>query len=688
MQLEAITDKVVETDTIEKQSLLVVKPNSSKNVSVNRTGEPIHQRTSCASTSIVPTGAAQSASIKLRDYQQVAIAQVYAFFRTGIKAVLLYAPTGAGKTVLAAKMIVDAVKKGRRVLFLVHRAKLVKQTVKTLLSQGIEPSVIWAGWDELPDYSRFVQVAMVQTLQNRELPPDIGLVIADEVHTTAFYKLYSEKVVPTYGGNILALSKCFFVGLSASPWRTKATEGYCHLFQALVRAPYPQELIDMGYLVRSRQFGYDGLIDFKKLDTSGNGDFTQKSMESVCTPVYNREVVKRYQEICPERKAIVFCAGVNQALDITAKFRASGITAECIIEATPEKERDAIFERFQDGTTHILISVNVLCEGFDEPTVEAVLLARPTKSRALLVQMCGRGLRLSQGKENCYFLDFAENFKRLGLHTKRFTTPLCPRGSKETAKEEESIELKTCPNCGEIIPAMLGVCPNCGYIFPKKIKIAPPPRPFGEILSPEQEKQAKYLRKYLYNAYWKEKQGILEIEANFSKRFKYQIPNSWCMDAIFQGDTKLMLYHQQLYIRFLRQECSHKDDRFSKDWIRLMMYREFGDQSNPDYQPWWSILGLSRPIKDIEEIKFLYRNKCEYYANTTYGRDMLELLSLAMCEALDREIRPGVVVTWTKCPGYLEWMQPFRVIRVDVQEEQAEIEGIHHKVPISQLLAA
>lgn len=671
MQLEAITDLVVSVPIISRQSLQVGQPNSEIPVSVNPTGEAIPQRD----------------SIKLRDYQQVAIAQVYAFFRTGIKAVLLYAPTGAGKTVLAAKMIVDAVKKGRRVLFLVHRAKLVKQTVKTLHRHGIEPSVIWAGWHQLPDYSKLVQVAMVQTLQNRELPPDIGLVIADEVHTTAFYKLYSEKVVPTYGGNILAISKCFFVGLSASPWRTKATEGYCHLFQAIVRAPYPQELILMGYLVRSRQFGYDGLIDFKKLDTGGNGDFTQKSMESVCTEVYNDEVVLRYLEICPERKAIVFCAGVKQALDITAKFRARGKRAECIIEATPEKERDAIFERFHDSTTHILISVNVLCEGFDEPTVGAVMLARPTKSRALLVQMCGRGLRLSQGKSDCYFLDFAENFKRLGLHTKRFTTPLCPRGSREVVKEEE-IELKTCPSCGEIIPAMLGVCPNCGYIFPQKAKNPPPPRPFGEILSPEQEKQAKYLRKYFYNAYWKEKKGLLDVDATFSKRFGYQLPNSWCMDAIFQGDTSLMRYHQQLYIRFLRLECSNTDNHSNTEWIKLMMYREFGSKPNLGYQPWWSILGIPRPIKDLEEIKLLYRKACELYANSTYGREMLELLSLAMCEALDMTIKPGVVVTWTDCPGYLEWMQPFRVIRVDALTEQAEIEGIHHRVPISQLLVA
>jgi superfamily II DNA or RNA helicase len=125
-------------------------------------------------------------AIKLRDYQQQAIAEVYAFFRSGIKAVLLSAPTGSGKTAIATKMIVDAVqsdRSDRRVLFLVHRAKLLKQTVLALRANGINPSVIWTDSEELPDYSRPVQVAMMQTLQNRELP-------LNRLKLTAFAILY------------------------------------------------------------------------------------------------------------------------------------------------------------------------------------------------------------------------------------------------------------------------------------------------------------------------------------------------------------------------------------------------------------------------------------------------------------------------------------------------------------------
>ncbi|GAX45197.1 putative helicase [Tolypothrix sp. NIES-4075] len=383
-----------------------------------------------------------------------------------------------------------------------------------------------------------------------------------------------------------------------------------------------------------------------------------------------------------------FLEAVNQALDITSKFHFCGITAESIIESTPEKERDAIFERFKLGETHILISVNVLCEGFDEPSVEAVLLARPTKSRALLVQMCGRGLRLNDGKDDCYFLDFGENFKRLGLHTKRFVTPLCPRGAIAKNFPEEVLELKTCPNCGELIPAVLDVCPICGYIFPKRAKSPPLPQPFGEILSPEQKTQARYLRKYLYNAYWNDKKPIADADADFIKRFGYTPPSEWCKDAIFQGESSMMRYHQQLYIRFLRNCCSDVDNRDSSEWIKLMMYREFGEKSDPVYRPWWKIFGLERAINDFEEIKFLYGSKCEYHANYTFGREMLELLSLAIREALDFCIKPGIQVTWTDCPGYLEWMQPFKVARVDTLARLVELEGIHHPVPISELSAA
>ena len=161
----------------------------------------------------------------MRPYQKAVVKQAYQFYRGGLRSVLLYAPTGAGKTAIASHIIADAVGRGKRALFLCHRTKLISQTANTLqLHYGIESGIIWA--DTPPNPTAPVQIAMVQSIQNRELPPDINLVVIDEAHTTAYFKIIT-KIFHHYGGGILPLSNCYFLGLSATPWRTKRKEGYC-----------------------------------------------------------------------------------------------------------------------------------------------------------------------------------------------------------------------------------------------------------------------------------------------------------------------------------------------------------------------------------------------------------------------------------------------------------------------------
>jgi superfamily II DNA or RNA helicase len=217
-----------------------------------------------------------SQDLTLRPYQSEVISQVYDKFNSGKISILLYAPTGAGKTIIAAKIIADWENQGKRVLFLVHRGKLVHQTREKLSTYfGIEPSVIWRDFFQ-PDYAKRVQIAMLQTLQNRELPPDIDLVILNEAHTGSYYKIW-QKIMLCYSGGVVALSKTKFLGLSASPWRSKTDQGYCQFFQTVIRAPNPKELIEMGHLCRARQFGYTGLIDESKLRVV-DGEFIENSM--------------------------------------------------------------------------------------------------------------------------------------------------------------------------------------------------------------------------------------------------------------------------------------------------------------------------------------------------------------------------------------------------------------------------
>ena len=511
----------------------------------------------------------KKSEIKLRDYQEKVLGEVYQHFQNKKKRVLLYAPTGAGKTVIASKIISDYVQQGKRVLFLVHRGKLVKQTCKTLDKfYGIDASVIWAQYAK-PDYTKSVQVAMLQTIRNRELPPDIDLVILDEAHTASYFKVWS-RILDTYAGKIWCLNqKVDFLGLSASPWRSKVKESYCQYFDEVVKAPYPSELIEKGHLSRARQFTYTNLIDESKLK-SKDGEFTQSSMASVCDAAFNSEVVKIYLDKTTDtnRKPIAFCASVKQAQDLAHQFEQCGIVAKCIVGDTPENERDQIFDDFTNNRTQLISSVGVLCEGFDEPSVNAILICRPIKSRALWVQICGRGLRVMIGKEDCWFFDYCGNIKRNGMPTQSFQIKLCPQVN------DEQLEItKTCPNCESEILKFLAVCPHCGFEFVSlgKLKGKKLSRKFEEVLTPVQREQVNYLKTVALNSY--NQQLNIKVEQKFKDKYGFDAPLDW-FDGLLFGyvDDKFMGWKQsvQLYWRFLLNVDPHNNSL-----IKYRIEREF-----------------------------------------------------------------------------------------------------------------
>ncbi len=568
----------------------------------------------------------------LRDYQVQVIKETYQCFRDGVRSLLIYAPTGAGKTAIACKMIADAVSKGRRVVFCVHRVKLIKQTQKTLQKYfGIESAIIWG--NHPIDYDNPVQIAMVQTLQHRELPSDIGVVIVDEAHTTSYYKV-CKRLLDTYSGGITVLSKCFFIGLSASPWRAKSTEGFCQFFQTVVRAPYPQQLIESGYLCNARQFGYNGLIDYSKLDTDSSGDYTLKSMQGVCTPAFNQDVVKKYLELCPTRKAIAFCASVSQAQDLANKFCNAGIVTAFIVANTSESEREEIFDKFARGEIQIITSMGVLCEGFDEPSVEAVILARPTRSRALLVQMCGRGLRLHSGKPDCWFVDFCENIYRLGHPTAEYEISLCPSFNKKPVSVDFENQVKECPYCHALVPQMAKICPHCGRELIEPAILEPKPSelpPFGEILTQSQRRQAKYYRK-LIKAAFDEKSSRAEVEEQFGKKYKYFPPTQWGQHSVFSNTSKLLEYNKQIYLRYLLQQSESTNNKVTS-WTIKMMQAEFGlIEDNITVKQWWEFFFVSSPFFSKSEMDEAYRCAVQKYQFSTNVYDILMQLNLGYNE--------------------------------------------------------
>lgn len=561
----------------------------------------------------------ERAELSLRAYQKEAIAAIYSRYRAGCKSVLFVGATGCGKTAIASQIISDVTSRDCRVLFICHRGKLIRQTQQTLEKFfSIEPGIVWA--DNPTDYSLPVQIGTIQTLQNRKLPPDIGLVIFDEAHTVAWF-VAIQKIISHYSQGILALSKCRFLGLTATPWRSKQKEGFCHLFDGLVHNFDPCDLTKQGFLARPRIFGYGGLIDFSQLDSSG-GDYTTSSMQKQLDIKYNQEVVEKYLEMCPDRKAIAFCSGKEQAASLAEQFNAVGITAETVIGDTPDDERERIYYRLKAGQTQVVSSVGVLCEGFDEASISCVLIARPTKSVALLIQMSGRGLRLHEGKEDCYILDFGECFQRLKIHlSDRLPVSLCP-----SLKDTGEPLTKSCPQCNALIPKSARICPECGYEFPPEEgggKITPEGEApiFGEILSSEQREQCRYLVSQRKRAYTVESNPA-KVGWMFYQKFGFFPPKEWYRHSCLRDIHKTPELAKMLFVDFLRKV----NPKAHSAWIKEQLALEFGDRISAEIETWWQYFDLP-PTANWSEVKQAYQ-KCwqALEASKSSANEDLEIL--------------------------------------------------------------
>ncbi len=493
--------------------------------------------------------------MQLRDYQQDVIRTIYQHFRDGKRRCLTFAPTGAGKSVLIAKIVADALLKKRRVLILVHRKKLASQLAETIEKLcNHKPSVIAPGYQA--DYNNPIQIAMAQTLSRRELPPDINILIADEAHVTTYFAIW-HKCLDTYCGKIWALSKAFAIAFTATPWRMSSKEGFCHLFDCVASAPSPRELIKMGFLTNPRLFAYS-VLDTSKLDTAVDGDYTVASLSRVCNEEYNRDVALKLSELCPERKTIVFCVTIAQAKSLNLIFIEEGVASEVVTGSTPEAEREKIFQRFKEGITRRLINVGTLCEGYDEASIEAVAIARPTRSPALLTQMVGRGLRISEGKEDVFIIDFGNCFDWLASTKVKGEkvvdpidlshVPLCP-----TYRPQPKTDAKACLNCGESIPTFARICPYCEARIPLKQKTVPNLIEFPdleEIFTPIARKQYQFIRTEIKKCFEKG-ENPQKIYNKFHRKFGILPPKDYFLGAIFKLQSNEV--NESMYYFFLSQ---------------------------------------------------------------------------------------------------------------------------------------
>ena len=580
-------------------------------------------------------------TFELRDYQKQLKSYIYQLIRDGKKRILIYAPTGSGKTAILSSILSDALSRNKRSMLIIHRDFLVEQSRTAMIKTGISSDdigIIKAGYQENRD--RPIQIAELQSLQNRATPDGLDLVILDECHSTAFFKHY--QTIKQHSLNAVHL------GFSASPWRLKSTEEYFGLhFESIAEGPGIGELIERGYLSRPRYYGYGGLVDITKLDTNKSGEFKDSQIESeFIKSEVPQAVTEKILELCDGRTGIIFNAGVEQSQIQTQLLNAAGIPTVHLDASTPFKERQLYFDKLASGEIRVISSIGCLTEGFDVPSISFVVLSRATKSRALYIQMCGRGLRISPDKIDCLILDFGGNVKRLGMLNKKVLITLEP-----TPKHEDDLMLKECDNCHSMVSIFAKICPECGYIFPcgdgKEDDITAFEQAFGELFDDETLRQVKYARSQR-KARFSKQQPPDKLWETFSDKHngdgKTFICNDWLFGAMFGGRDNN--YNRQLLLEYL-EAFAPLNERTKTNWIKHHLELEFG-KPGKQYRTgkhshtqgkigrntrleWWEILQCS-PDSNWEEIKNNYRELVKVYHPDSSGFDSnyeMQLLNLA-----------------------------------------------------------
>jgi len=385
----------------------------------------------------------------LRPYQEIAVRQVYAKLREGKKHVMLQMPTGSGKTHVAKAIIEHGIKHHRRILFIVDRLVLVEQTSESFDDQDIDHGVVqgdnlrFAPW-------KAIQVCSIQTLQNMTEWPEHDLAIVDEAHV--MYTAMKEYMENNPASPV--------VGLSATPFTT----GLGLIYDDLVVATTTSELIEAGWLCGYVAYGPPAPA---LKGVGGGNDFNQKKLaEAVDTREVVGDVVSHWLELARGLKTIVFAVDIAHAKHLTAEFVMCGIRADYVCGYDDEERRTRVLGEFSNGELEVLINVEVLTKGYDQPDVVCLILARPTKSLMLHIQMMGRGLRTHSSKSNCLILDHGGNIERLGFPDDPLPTELCTKVkgvSSKDRREKEEPKPKACPKCKFLKPAQVHTCPSCGF---------------------------------------------------------------------------------------------------------------------------------------------------------------------------------------------------------------------------------
>lgn len=354
--------------------------------------------------------------LPLRPYQQEAVQAVRLAVRRGARRVLIVLATGAGKTVIAAHLAAQT--KGR-VLMIVNRDELVRQSVEKF-ALFVPPDQIgvvqgshkaWAARYVVASIQTLARSPSLSALADADRQDPFRFVVVDESHHIGA-KSYRQVLAALDLHRHDAARARVLLGITATPIRTDRQSVY-DFFDTEAYRKEIADLIPLGYLapVRGLRVYTDTALP---ASAPGHDDFDEQQLAlAVDTPQRNALIVQTWQDHAADRHTVVFAVNVAHARHLAEAFGRAGVAADWIAGALPLPERRRRLQAFHDQALQVLVNCTILTEGWDEPAVNALVMARPTISRGLYIQMVGRGLRPAPGKTDCLVIDVTDRHHSL-----------------------------------------------------------------------------------------------------------------------------------------------------------------------------------------------------------------------------------------------------------------------------------
>lgn len=341
--------------------------------------------------------------MELRPYQAAAKDAIFSEWDKGTQRTLLVLPTGCGKTIVFAKVTEDCIRKGKRVLILAHRGELLEQAAdKIAKSTGLRCAVEKAESSSLGSWFR-ITVGSVQTLMrekrlNQFSPDHFGTIIIDEAHHC---------LSDSYQRVLKHFPEANVLGVTATPDRGDM-RNLGEFFESLAYEYTLPKAIKEGYLSPIKALTLPLKMDLTGVGISA-GDFKAGDLGTALDP-YLYQIADEMQKYCQDRKTVVFLPLVKTSQkfrDILCEkgFRAAEVNGE-------SQDRSEVLQAFEKGEYNVLCNSMLLTEGWDCPSVDCIVVLRPTKVRSLYSQMVGRGTRLFPGKDHLLLLDFLWHTER------------------------------------------------------------------------------------------------------------------------------------------------------------------------------------------------------------------------------------------------------------------------------------